>query len=157
MTQNISISTPNTLGSINRIGTSNDGRGIYQITDSEGKVAGKMSVAPQDCDKFESSYNKMLASAPKLQSYMQNTSPEKMQKKQKLAKWLVGGGAIIGGLWPALKVKGTFKQITLTLLGTGAGLASGVFLASKIITPPGAKDFSQATQTISKLDIQPLK
>ena len=157
MTQNVSNSNFNSLGSINRIGMTNNGRIVYEVSDSSGKVAAKMSVAQQDCDKFESSYNKMINAAPKLQEYMQNTTPEKMQKKQKLSKWIIGGGAFLGGIYPALKARGTFKQIALTSLGALAGLAAGIFTASKIVTPPGAKDFSEATQTISRLDIQPVK
>lgn len=156
MTQNISSSTSNNIGSINRIGMTNDGRVVYQIADAKGKVAAQMSVAHQDCDKFESSYNKMIANAPRLQAYMQKTPPEKLEKKQKMAKWIIGGGAVLGGLWPALKAKGLFKQISLTLLGTGAGLAGGLFLASKMLTPPGAKEITEATKTISKLDIRPV-
>ena len=49
------------------------------------------------------------------------------------------------------------KQLGLTLLGTGVGLVGGMFIASKMVTPPGAMQFSKATQTISKLDIQPIE
>jgi hypothetical protein len=156
MVQNVSSQTPNNLGTISRVGATQDGRMIYQIADSNGKIAGKMSVAQKDCDIFERSYNKMITSAPKLQAYMQNTPPEKMQKKQKMAKWIIAGGAVLGGLWPALKARGLFKQISLTLLGTLAGLAGGIFVAREVTTPPGAKEFSEATNTIAKLDIKPV-
>ena len=162
MVQNVSNSTPNNYGTIRRVGMTNNGRVIYSVVDASGNEAGKMSVAQRDCDKFERSYNTMIHSAPKLQAYAQTTTPEKMEKKQKLAKWIVGGGALLGGLWPALKVKGSgvlgfFKVLGLTLLGTGAGAIGGMFIASKIATPPGAADFAKATQTISKLDIQPIQ
>lgn len=158
MVQNVSNQNQNSnLGSISRVGTMNSGREIYQITSSEGKVVGKMSVAPQDCDTFEKSYNTLIAVAPKLHEYTQNTPPEKFEKKQKMAKWIIAGGALLGGLWPALRARGLFKQISLTLLGSLAGLAGGIFVAKKIVTPPGAQEFAQATQTISKLDIQPMQ
>ena len=85
-----------------------------------------------------------------------------MYKKQKMAKWIVGGCAALGGIWPALKIKGNgwrgaIKQIGLTLLGIGAGAIAGTFVASKVVTPPGAMQFSKATQTLSKLDIQPVQ
>ena len=156
MVQGVAKSDLGNIGTINRVSTTNTGRVIYEVTDSEGKAKTRMSVAPQDCDKFESSFNKMLIAAPKLQAYMQNTSPDTIEKKQKMSKWIIGGGAFLGGIVPALKVKGTFKQISLTLLGVLAGLAAGIFTASKIVTPPGAKEFSEATQAISKLDIKPV-
>ena len=154
MVQSVSNQAPNNLGSINKIGSTQDGRIIYQVIDGDGKVAGNMSVAQKDCDTFESSYNKMIEAAPKLQEYMQNTTPEKMQKKQKMAKWIMAGGALLGGLWPALKARGLFKQISLTLLGVAAGLAGGMYVGAKIVTPPGAKEISEASQTLSKLDIK---
>ena len=162
MVQN--VSTPNnsgTYGGINKLGMNNNGRVVYQVIDSTGQVAGKMSVAPKDCDKFERSYDSIVKSAPKLQAYAQKTSPEKMEKKQKLAKWIVGGTTAIGLLIPMLKCKpnGTFwgwiKAIGLTALSGGAGAVGGVFIASKMVTPPGATEFAKATQTISKLDIKP--
>jgi dsDNA-binding SOS-regulon protein len=154
MVQSVSNQVPNNLGSVNRIGSTPDGRILYQIVNGEGKIAANMSVAQKDCDTFEKSYNKMIEAAPKLQEYMEKTPPEKMQKKQKMAKWMMAGGALLGGLWPALKAKGTFKQISLTLLGCLAGFAGGMFIGAKIVTPPGAKEISEATQTISQLDIK---
>lgn len=163
MVQNISNQTQNGYGSVNRIGMTNNGRVVYQVTDATGQASGKVSVAMNDSDKFERSYNAMLNSAPKLQQYAQKTSPAQMEKKQKMAKWFVGGGALLGGIWPALKVKGGggvlgfLKVAGVTLLGTGAGAMLGMFAASKLVTPPGAKEFAAATQTISKLDIQPVQ
>lgn len=162
MVQNVSTQTPNNYGSINRIGMTDNGRVVYQLIDSTGKEAGKMSIAPQDCDKFEKSYNSLLESAPKLQAYSQKTSPAKMEKKQKMAKWIVAGCGIVGGLIPLIKCKpnnvwGYIKSLGLTLLSTGAGLVGGMFVASKLVTPPGASEFAKATQTISKIDIQPVQ
>ena len=161
MTQAISdMPTPN-YGSINRIGTNGEGRVIYQITDNTGRPAGKLSVAQQDCDVFEKSYDDIMANAPKLEKYARTTTPEKMMKKQKLAKWIVGGSGFLGALYPLLKVKGhglkgAIKQLGLTLLGTVGGFIAGGFIASKAMTPPGATKISKATRNISKLDIQPV-
>ena len=157
MVQNVSTQQPNNFGVIDRIGTTNNGRVIYQVVDKSGKIAGKMSVAQKDCDTFERSYSQIMRAAPKMQAYMQNTPPEKLAKKQKMAKWIMGGGALLGGLWPALKAKGTFKQIALTILGSGAGLLAGMFCSSKMLTPPGSQEFIEASRAISKLDIQPVK
>ncbi len=162
MVQNLSNSAPNGYGSINRIGMTENGRVVYQVVDGTGQAAVKMSVNPRDCDKFEKSYRDIMASAPKLQHYAQTTTPEQMQKKQKAAKWIVGGCGLAAGIWPLIKCKvnsfgSGIKALGLTLLATGAGLVGGMFIASKMVTPPGAMQFSKATQTISKLDIQPIQ
>lgn len=162
MVQNVSAQNPNGYGSVNKIGMTENGRVIYQVTDGTGKQAMRMSVAAKDCDSFEKSYKAIVTSAPKLQQYAQTTSPEKMQKKQKMAKWIVGGCGLLGGIYPAIKCKinsvgSGIKALGLTLLGTGAGIIGGMFIASKMVTPPGAMEFSKATQTLSKLDIQPLE
>ena len=162
MVQNVSAQNPNGYGAINRIGMTDNGRVVYQIIDGNGNNAMKMSVAPKDCDSFEKSYRDIVESAPKLQQYAQTTSPEKMQKKQKMAKWIVGGCGLLGGIYPAIKCKinsvgSGLKALGLTLLGTGAGIIGGMFIASKMVTPPGAMQFSKATQTLSKLDVQPIE
>lgn len=162
MVQNVSTQTPNGYGAVNRIGMTNNGRVVYQVIDGAGHETIKMSVNPRDCDKFEKSYRDIMESAPKLQRYAQTTTPEQMQKKQKAAKWIVGGCGLAAGIFPLIKCKvngiGTgLKALGLTLLATGAGLVGGMFIASKMVTPPGAMQFSKATQTISKLDIQPVE
>ena len=70
------------------------------------------------------------------------------------------GTTITGALIPLLKTKpksfwGYLGALGLTLLSAGAGALGGIFVASKMVTPPGAAEFAKATQTISKLDIQP--
>lgn len=169
MVQNISNpnlnsnSNLNGYGSINRIGMTNNGRIVYQVIDAEGKEAGKMSVSRKDRDTFEKSYRDMMESAPKLQHYAMTTSPEKMRKKKNMAKWIVTGCGVLGGLWPLLKYKpgsgfwNILKQTGVTLLGTGAGLVLGIGIAAKTTTPPGAAKFAKATQNMSKLDIQPVQ
>lgn len=162
MVQNLSAQSANSYGSINRIGMTDNGRVVYQVIDGNGQNTIKMSVAQKDCDTFERSYRDIIQSAPKLQHYAQTTTPEQMIKKQKMAKWIVGGCGLLGGIWPLLKARGNgfwgaMKQLGLTLLGTGAGLVGGMFIASKMVTPPGAMQFSKATQALSKLDIQPVE
>lgn len=162
MVQNVNSSgNQNQYGSINRVGTSSDGRGIYQVLNGDGKVAGGLSVAAKDCDTFERSYNKMIEAAPKMEKYMQTHSEEDIKKLQKKGKWMVGGGALIGGLIPLFfSHKVTEKlgwQILMTVGGTILGLFAGAKIGAKVMTPPGAKDMTEATQTISKLDIQPIR
>lgn len=164
MVQGISnqAQSPNGYGSINRVGRTNDGRVVYQVVDAEGKEAAKMSVAQRDSDTFEKSYKTIMDSAPKMQKYAETTSPEEMKKKQSQAKWIIAGCGLLGGIFPLLKSKGNgfwgaMKQLGLTLLGTGAGLVGGIYIAGKMVTPPGVAEFTKATQTISKLDIQPIQ
>ena len=59
----------NSYGNIQRIGISNDNRVIYKVIDSQGKDAGKMSVAREDADKFEKSYIDIMSTAPKIREY----------------------------------------------------------------------------------------
>lgn len=157
MVQNISTQAPNQYGSINRIGTTSEGRVVYQVIDSNQQNSIKLSVAAKDADVFEKSYNDVLKSAPKLKDYAEKNPPEKIEKKRKIAKWLVGGCVLVGGLIPAIATKGsTLKQVGLTLLGTAGGFVTGLFGASKLVSPPGVKEFARASQTISKLDIEAL-
>ena len=59
MVQNISAQS-STFGGINKIGVDTNGRIIYQVVDSSGQEAGKMTIAPQDADTFEKSYNDIM-------------------------------------------------------------------------------------------------
>ena len=163
MVQTIASQGHGNFGGINRVGTTDNGRIVYQITDGMGQVAGNISIQQKDCDKFERSYRDIIENAPKLQKYMETTTPEEMEKKQKASKWIVAGGALLGGIVPLLKVKGGggfwgfAKTAGVTLLGLVAGLLGGSFIAAKTTTPPGATKFAKATQTISQMDIQPVQ
>ena len=162
MVQNISNQNASNYGSINKIGTAENGRAVYQVIDGNGQVAGKLSVAEKDCDTFEKSYRDIMEAAPKLQKYAQNTPPEKMEKMQRRSKWIITIPALALGLFAAIKTKGegvigVLKQIFTTLLATGLGLGLGIGVATKTCTPPGSVQFTKASQTLSKLDIQPVK
>lgn len=155
MVQNISNQNP--YGSINRVGQTNDGRVIYQVTDPTGKEAGKMSVAQADCDVFEKSYKDIMESVPKLQKYAEkHSSPDDMKKVQSRSRWITASFAVVGGLIPMIKTKGaTWKQVLFTLCGTVAGLAAGIATSYAVTAPPGAAKMAKATKAISKLDIRP--
>lgn len=158
MVQNINMQNTNAYGSIDKIGKTNNGRVVYQITDSNGNIAGKMSIPEKDCDTFEKSYNSIIESAPKLQAYAQTTTPEDMKKKQKRIGWTIGIGSGIGGfigIYLSRNMK-TWKQILTTLAGTVAGFLTSSYVAGKTMTPPGARELSQATNALSKIDIQPV-
>lgn len=161
MVQNINRANP--YGSISKIGTTDNGRVIYQVIDNEGKIAGRMSVAQKDSDTFEKSYNDIMESAPKLQKFAEkHSTPESMQKLKKTANWTIGIGTLLGagvGIFGCSKLKITtsWKQVLATLGTTIAGFIGGVKLASALTMPDGVAKFTKATQNISKLDIQPLE
>lgn len=158
MVQSVNNSQVNAFGSINRIGSTSDGRVIYSVTDATGKEAGKMSVASKDCDVFEKSYKDIIDSAPKIQKYVQShSSPEDVQKRKSLSHWIVGSCAIIGAGIPIYLTRkaSTVKQVIATVVGLVAGLTGGFGLSFATTTPPGTMKFAKATKNISKIDIQP--
>ena len=68
----------NSYGNIQRTGTTENGRAIYRVIDSDGKEAGRLSVAGTDTDKFESAYRDIMDAAPKIQKYVtEHTAPYK--------------------------------------------------------------------------------
>ena len=76
MVKSVNTQGNNNYGTINKIGTTENGRSVYQISDGTGKIAGRLSVAAKDCDTFEKSYETILNAAPKLQKFAENTTPE---------------------------------------------------------------------------------
>lgn len=159
MVQNISAQGANPYGSIQKIGTTENGRVVYQVIDGNGKEAGKMSIAGKDCDVFEKSYRDIMESAPKIQKYAQtHSSPADIEKRKKISKWLVWTGAILGAGIPIYLTRKstTGKQLFATAAGIIAGLTGGFALSIKATTPPGTMKFTKAAKNISKLDIQPI-
>ena len=150
-------------GTVNKVGTTADGRVIYQVNDPTGRVAGRLSVPVKDCDTFEYSYKQVIDAAPKLQAYMNKMTPEKMNKKQKTAKWLVGILGAIGAGIPIYLTRNIvgkghiLKQTAAALGGAIVGLGTGVFAAKKILTPPGAKEIAMAQKNLEKIDIKPVE
>ena len=155
----------NSYGSINKIGTTNEGRVVYQVTDQSGQNAGKISIAPQHSDIFERSYNDMMSSAPQIMAYQEKfANPDYINKQKKKASWTLGICSAIGGAIPMLTVKcdgwkGWAKAIGLTAIGTIAGFFAGTFAvrATTPKPPEAINKFEQAVQTISQLDVQPIK
>lgn len=150
-------------GGVNKVGTTADGRVIYQVNDPTGRVAGRLSVPIKDCDTFEYSYKQVIAAAPKLQAYMNKMTPEKMKKKQKTASWTVG---ILGALGAGIPIYYTrnitgkakiLKQAAAALGGAIVGLGTGIFVAKKMMTPPGAKEITEAQKNLEKIDIKPVE
>ncbi|MCQ2739508.1 MAG: hypothetical protein MJ237_04690 [bacterium] len=159
MVQGVSGQSNNNFGTINRIGTTTDGRIIYELKDPEGNTSGRVSLPQTDCDRFEKAYNDILSVAPQMSEYMKNKpTPEEMKKRKKLSKLLVLGPAAIGALIPAIVIKKgkhvELKQVLFTIGGFIAGLVGGINLNKAIMLPPGATKFTKATQELSKLDIK---
>lgn len=159
MVQNMNVAGSNPYGgNINKIGMTENGRVIYQVTDATGKTASALSVAQKDCDIFEKSFRDMMESAPKLERYVKTTTPERMKKNQSMSKWIIGGLTGLGAVIPMIKTKGGWmKQTLFTLAGGIAGFAAGMGISLAAFTPPGAAKMAKATKNISKLDIQPLE
>lgn len=154
-----SVGTGNNYGSINRVGQTADGRIVYQVTDPNGKVAGGLSVAQADCDRFERSYKDITEAAPKMEEYMKTHTQSDLKDAQRKGRWITAGGAFVGGIIPAVLIHkpdiGIVKFLC-TLAGTVAGLFAGSRIARKVTIPPGAEQMAKATQELQKLDIRPI-
>ena len=149
----------NSYGNIQKIGSTEHGRAIYRVIDSDGKEAGRLSVAGTDTDKFESAYRDIMDAAPKIQKYVtENSSEADIKKRRNLSRAIVGVGGFLGAAIPiALTRKAsTLKQIIATVTGVVAGLSAGFATSLSVTTPPGTYKFAKASRTFAKLDIQPI-
>ncbi len=149
----------NSYGNIQRMGSTENGRAIYRVIDSDGKEAGRLSVAGTDTDKFESAYRDIMDAAPKIQKYVtENSSEADIKKRRNLSRAIVGAGGFIGAAVPiALTRKAsTLKQILATVAGVVVGLSAGFATSLSVTTPPGTYKFAKASRTFAKLDIQPI-
>lgn len=149
----------NSYGNIQRMGSTENGRAIYRVIDSDGNEAGRLSVAGTDTDKFESAYRDIMDAAPKIQKYVtENSSEADIKKRRNISRAIVGAGGFIGAAIPiALTRKAsTLKQILATVTGVVAGLSAGFATSLAVTTPPGTYKFAKASRTFAKLDIQPI-
>ncbi len=149
----------NSYGNIQKIGSTEHGRAIYRVIDSDGKEAGRLSVAGTDTDKFESAYRDIMDAAPKIQKYVtENSSEADIKKRRNLSRAIVGVGGFLGAAIPiALTRKAsTLNRIIATVTGVVAGLSAGFATSLSVTTPPGTYKFAKASRTFAKLDIQPI-
>ena len=159
MVNGITVFKQNSYGNIQRMGSTENGRAIYRVIDSDGKEAGRLSVAGTDTDKFESAYRDIMDAAPKIQKYVtENSSEADIKKRRNLSRAIVGVGGFLGAAIPiALTRKAsTLKQILATVTGVVAGLSAGFATSLAVTTPPGTYKFAKASRTFAKLDIQPI-
>ena len=165
MVQNISQQSANnpaaSMGAINKVGVTNNGRVVYELIDGSGKVGGKISVGAQHADIFERSYKTITEAAPKIQKYQEQLTPRKIEKLKNSSKWAKWGLTLTGFGIPAIFVKpknekwSTLIPVATTLVGTVAGFIGGQIVGAKIMTPPGGMELAKAAQNLQKLDVQP--
>lgn len=151
---------PNSYGNILRAGNLPNGRIMYNVIDSEGNKAGKLSIPKEQVDTFEASYKQILDSAPKIQAYVNaNSSMEAVTKRRNMARGIVASSGIIGAGIPLIilrKSASVTKKILGAVAGIVAGLSAGFIASLGVTTPPGSLEFAHATRTLSTLDIQPV-
>ncbi len=151
---------PSSYGNILRTGALKDGRIIYQVVDSNGNKAGRLSVPENQVDTFENSYTQILETAPRIQAYVKaNSSENAIKKRRNYARGIVAASGLIGAGIPLLilrKSTSVTKKILGAVAGVVAGLSAGFFASLGVTTPPGSLEFAKATRELSKLDIQPV-
>ena len=151
---------PSSYGNILRIGNLPNGRVLYNVIDSKGNKAGKLSVPSDQVDTFEASYGQILDSAPKIQAFVkENSSEEAISKRRNLGRGIVAASGVAGVSIPLILLRKS-TSITKKILGAVAGIVTGLsagFIASLGLTsPPGSIEFARATRNLSRIDIQPV-
>ena len=149
----------NPYGNIRRFSVLPNGRTMYQVTDSKGNDAGKITVPNSQVDTFEKAYNDILSTAPKIQKYVkENSSDDDLRKRRIKTQSIVTIGGAVGAFVPLLLTwnKSFLKKVIATGLGIFAGLATGFTAAFIGSMPPGTYKFEKASQTLADLDIQPV-
>ena len=161
MANNLSVNLKtSSYGNILRAGNLPNGRVLYNVIDSEGNKAGKLTVPIEQVDTFEESYNQILESAPKIRSFVKaNSSEEAVAKRRNLGHGIVAASGIAGAILPMVLLRKS-TSITKKILGLVAGIVTGLsigFIVSLgVTTPPGSFEFARASRNLSKLDIQPV-
>ena len=150
----------NSYGNILRAGNLPNGRVLYNVIDSEGNKAGKLSVPMEQVDTFEESYKQILDSAPKIQAFVKaNSSEEAVTKRRNLGRGIVTASGVVGAVLTLVFLRKS-TSITKKILGVVAGIVSGLsvgFVASLGVTsPPGSMQFALASRNLSRLDITPV-
>lgn len=150
----------NSYGNIERAGNLPNGRVLYNVIDSEGQNAGKLSVPQEQTEVFEQTYKNILDIAPKIRAYVDaNSSNEAIRKRRNMSRTIVGTCGLIGTAVPLIILRKS-TSMTKKILGAVTGIVSGIavgFVASLgVSTPPGSLEFAKARRTLSDLDIQPI-
>ena len=150
----------NPYGSIQKVAVLPNGRVLYNVIDSDGKEAGKLTIPNEQVDTFESSYKEILETAPKIQAYVKaNSSEGSIKKRRNMARGIIGASGVIGASIPLIilrKSTSMTKKILGAVAGIVVGLSTGFIASLGVTTPPGSLEFAKATRDLSKLDIQPV-
>ena len=152
-----SVNLNNSYGGIRRVSMDAGNRMVYSVIDSQGREAGKISVASKDIDTFERSYADIMEATPKIQKFMEeNSTPEAFNKRKNLSRLSLAACGISGAVIPIVLTKNCSmtKKVISTVLGIAAGLAAGVASYLSISTPPGTFKFMNASKKLSNIDIQ---
>lgn len=149
-----------TYGVVQRVGKLNNGRVVYQILDSGGEPAGRVSLPQNQVDTFERTYNQIIESANEINTYVNtHSTAEDHKKRKRLSAISILGCGIAGGAIPIFWTKNSsaLKQIFATAIGVLAGLITGLAIALEINTPKGSYKFSKAKHRLLDLDIRVVK
>ena len=151
---------PSSYGNVIRAGYLPNGRAMYDVIDSDGNKAGKLSLPADEVDTFEASYKQILDTAPKIRAYVNaNSSQASIDKRRKIARNIVVSSGVVGLTVPLIilrKSTSVTKKILGAVAGIVAGLSAGFVASLGVTTPPGSLEFARATRTLSTLDIQPI-
>ena len=145
-------------GNIYKLGPALDGRVLYDVIDSDGKKAGKLSVRNEDTDTFERAYDDILESASKIRQYtLENSSENDKKQRKRLSRGIITACGGMGAIIPLLltsKNSSMAKRVIALVAGMVTGLSAG-FITSFIATlPPETFRFIKAERQVSKLDIK---
>ncbi len=149
-----------TYGVVQRVGKSNNGRVVYQIFDSSGEPAGRISLPQNQVDTFERTYNQIIDSAREINEYVNtHSSPVDIKNRKRNSVISILGCGIVGGAIPIFLTRNStvLKQILATAIGVFAGLITGLAMALEINTPKGSYKFSKAKHKLLDLDIRVVK
>ena len=156
---NAGASQPNPFGQIQRAGMMPNGRAVYRVVDGQGQEAGRISIPQQNIGQFEQAYRDIMETAPKLQKYqIEMSNPDNVKKKKITMMSISAFLTLVGGSlgYYFTKNKTTWKKALGTTGGIVAGIAAGIGTSITMAMPSGIKKFQKATETMSKIDVQPL-
>ena len=152
--------SPNSYGNVMRAGNLPNGRVMYNVIDSEGNQAGRLSIPLEQVDTFETSYKQILESAPKIQAYVKaNSSQESINKRRNIAQGIIVASGVIGAGLPLFilrKSTSVIKKVLGMVIGVVTGLSIGFVSSLGVTALPGSFEFAKAKRTLSTLDIKPV-
>lgn len=145
-------------GNIYKLGPAPDGRTLYDVIDSGGKKAGRLSVRNEDTDTFERAYDNILDSASKIRQYtLENSTENDKKQRKRLSRGIITACGAIGAIIPLLltgKNSSLPKRVIALVVGIVTGLSAGFIASFAATLPPETFRFIKAERQVSKLDIK---